>query len=639
MSFKLNASKAALIAVMALILTACGSSSEDSSDASTDQPVLSGSDAAEFVDGYPLPNCTGLDSDSCTYLGFDPAVDGFSFENWGTEPGNLGASDLIALFGRKNVCASGSGNSCVLYPAAKQWVEQVNEGMSGGRCEGMAVTAELIHGGYLEPSDFDPNATSTFDLTKDNPAVSNTIEYFWATQMVTPVQKEYQSYQKLQPSEIAEELAEGLQNETGYTLGIYSDAGGHAVTPFAVTDEGDLIAIHVYDNNYPGTVQRVMINPDSETWSYASGTTNPAKQSSGWEGGQGSIELTPMDVRLSTPFPAPFEDSKGGGKTSQLMLTSPDPNAQLGFDLTIGGTVYETSEPDAKIHLLPVGVGVRTVRSADGVMDGNWVSVTIDREVVGDFEASISLQGQQIDSIPVTMSIDDPGSPRVTVRAVADSNEAEPVSFEVARNGAVSVSAAPEANATVNVANGLNGANFDLPEGVSMSVDALDADGVSEIAYIDEEDGEVLGEFYLDDESDSGFVNEIETEFQLGEDGESGFFEYTEERVEAEEVDEDWIESVDEDSGNEDSGNEDSSTENSGIDDSSTEDSSTDNSGNEGSSTENSSTEDSGTDNSGIDDSGIDDASTDDASTDDASTENSGNEDSSTEDSSTEELE
>jgi hypothetical protein len=167
MSFRLKASQAALIAVMALILTACGSSSEDSSDASADQPVLSGTDIAEFANGYPLPNCTGQDPSSCTYPGFDPASDGFSFENWGLEAGELGASDLIALFGRKNVCASGSGDSCVLYPAAKQWVEQVNEGMSGGRCEGMAVTAELIHGGYLEPSDFDPNATSTFDLTKE----------------------------------------------------------------------------------------------------------------------------------------------------------------------------------------------------------------------------------------------------------------------------------------------------------------------------------------------------------------------------------------------------------------------------------------------------------------------------------------
>ena len=541
-----------LAAVMALVLTACGSSTQESAD----QPVLGDSEAVEFADSYPLPNCSGKDSSSCTYGGFDPALDGFSFENWGTESGALGASDLIALFGRKNVCASGSGNNCVLYPAAQQWVEQVNEGMSGGRCEGMAATAELIHGGYLAPSDFDPNATSTFDLTKDNPTVTNTIEYFWATQMVAPVQKEYQSSQKLQPSKIAAELAEGLLNEAGYTLGIYSDGGGHAVNPFAVTKEGDLIAIHVYDNNYPGKAQRVMIDPDSETWSYASGTTNPAEQSSGWSGGQGSIELTPMNVRLGTPFPAPFKDSKGGGKTSQLMLTSPDPSAQLGFSLTIDGTEYNTNDPDSKLRLPPVGVVVRTVRSAEGVMDGSWTMVTVDREQVGAFEATIALQGEQTASVPVTMSIDDPSSPRVTTRAFADSSDAEAVSFEVARDGAVNVSAAPEANATVNVANGLNGANFELFEGVSMRVDSLDDDGFSEITYIDDESGDVLGEFDLSDESDNGSVTEIEADFAIDEDG-TGSFEVTEEEVRAEEVDEDWIDLVEgsDEPGNDEPGN------------------------------------------------------------------------------------
>jgi hypothetical protein len=539
MNFKSVTARAALVAVMALVLTACGSNSKESAD----QAVIGNSDTVEFADGYPLPNCTGQDSSSCTYGGFNPEVDGFSFANWGSEAGALGASDLIALFGRKNVCASGSGDNCVLYPAAQQWVEQVNEGMSGGRCEGIAATAELIYGGYLEPSDFDPNATSTFDLTKDNPAVSNTIEYFWATQMVAPVQNAYQGSQKLQPSQIADELAKGLLNEAGYTLGIYSDLGGHALNPFAVTNEGDSIAIHVYDNNYPGTVQRVMIDPDLETWSYAAGTTNPAEQTTGWEGGQGTIELTPMDVRLGTPFPAPFKDSKRGGKTSQLMLTSPDPSAKLGISLTIDGTEYNTGDPDAKLRLPPVGVVVRTVRSAEGVMDGNWTIVTVDREQVGDFEATIALQGQPTESVPVTMSIDDPGSPRVTTRAFADSSDAEAVSFEVARDGAVNVSAAPEANATVNVANGLNGANFELFEGVSMRVDSLDDDGVSEVTYIDDETGEFLGEFDLSDESDNGSVTEIEADFTIDEDG-TGSFEVTEEEVRAEEVDENWIELV-----------------------------------------------------------------------------------------------
>ena len=580
MMMKPIAVRAALIAVTALILSACGSTTQDSSDSpeSADQTRLGGNGELAFANSHPLPNCAGQDPSSCTYVGFDPAVDGFSFENWGSEPGNLGASDLIALFGRKKVCASGSGSECVLYPAAKQWVEQINEALAGGRCEGMAVTSELIHGGYLDPSDFDPNATNTFDLTKDNPAVTSTIEYFWATQAVAPVQQAYQRYQKYQPSRIAAELVKGLQNGAGYTLGIYSPAGGHAVTPFAVTDEGDLIAIHVYDNNYPGTVQRIMIDPDSESWSYAMGSTNPQAPTGGWEGGIGTIELTPMVSRLGTPFPAPFEDKRRGAKTSQLMLTSPDPDAGLGVLLTIGDTVYDTR--DANVAL-PEGVSVRSIRGTEAVLGGNWLSMTIDREIVGGFEAAVAQQNEQAASIPITMSVDDPTSPRTTVRAAH--NDQSDVFFGVSPNGAVDVAATNQANAEINVANGLNSANFDLPEGVSMRVDSRDADGVSDITYFDSEDGEVIGEYPLDEESDSGFVTEIDAEFQPGEDGELGDFDVTEERVEAEEIDEDFIDSVeepfdpaselgDDDSGAEDSGSGDAGADDSGADDSGAED-------------------------------------------------------------------
>ncbi len=536
--------RAALLAVMALVLTACGSTTEESAD----QPALGGADVVEFDGSYPIPDCTGQDSDSCTYGGFDPAVDGFSFENWGA-PGDIGATELIALFGRKKVCASGSGGACVLYPGAQQWAEQINEALSGGHCEGMAVTAELIHGGYLEPSDFDPDAISTFDLTQDNPTVSSTIEYWWATQMVAPVQQAYQKTHSYQPSEIAANLAQGLLEGTGYTLGIYSPDGGHAVTPIAVTTEGDLKAIHVYDNNYPGTVQRINIDPRSETWSYAMGTTNPEAPTGGYEGGMGTIELTPMESRLGTPFPAPFEDTKGGGKTSQLLITSPNPDSRLGALLTIDGSVYDIGDPNVA---LPDGVNVRSTlgavpqaTSVPPALDGNWVSVIIDRDQVGAFKATLTQNEDQLEPIPVTMSIDDPLSPRVTLRAITDSSEAESASFEVALDGAVGINFDGVSNSEINVANGLNSANFPVPDGVSMSVDPRGADGGTVIDFIDEQDGEIIGEFDLSDESDGGYVTEIDAEFAVDEDG-NGFFEVTEEEAEAEEVDENWVDFAEE---------------------------------------------------------------------------------------------
>ena len=512
--------------------------------APTEQSVIADSkegSAGESSNSYGLPDCTGQDSGSCSYDGFNPAVDGFSFENWGGA-GNLGATDLIAMFGRKKVCASGTGNECVLYPAAQQWADQVNESMAGGHCEGMAVTSELIHGGYLAPSDFDPAAKTTFDLAQDNPVVSGTIEYWFATQNVEPVQRAYQAFQQKEPTQIAAELALGLQSGAGYTLGIYSPDGGHAVTPIAVTNEGDLIAIHVYDNNYPGTVQRIMIDPRSEQWSYGAGSTNPQAPTNGWEGGIGTIELTPMASRLQTPFPAPFTDKKGGGKTSQIMLTSPDPDARLGVLLTIDGKVYDTR--DASV-VLPAGVNIRSTVGSSPVLLGNWMSMTIDRDQVGPFAAEIARQGDETSPIPVTMSIDDPTSPRVTLRAIDDNQGA--MVFDVARDGALDLKVAAATSAAVNVANGLNGANFPLPGGVNMRVLPIE-NGVAEIGFFDEDD-RLIGKFPLSDESESGSVTEIQAEFQPGEDGEQGYFEVTEQEIAPEEVDEgelSWLKELNE---------------------------------------------------------------------------------------------
>ena len=540
------ATRAAFVAVLAFALTACGSTGQESAEvvAPTEQSVLADSkeDSADgSSDSYSLPDCTGQSSGSCSYAGFNPAVDGFSFENWGGA-GNLSAIDLIALFGRKKVCASGSGDKCVLYPAAQQWVDQINEAMSGGHCEGMAVTSELIHGGYLAPSDFDPEAETTFELELENPAVSSIIEYWFATQYLEPVQRAYQAFHEQEPTQIAAELALGLQNGAGYTMGIYSPDGGHSITPIAVTNEGDLIAIHVYDNNYPGTVQRIMIDPQSEQWSYGAGSTNPQAPTNGWEGGIGTIELTPMESRLQTPFPAPFTDKNGGGKTSQLLLTSPDPDARLGVLLTIDGKVYDTR--DARV-VLPAGVNVRSTVGSSPVLRGNWMSMTIDRDKVGPFAAEIARQDDETSPIPVTMSIDDPTSPRVTVRAIDDDKGA--IVFDVARDGALDLKVADATSAEVNVANGLNSASFPLPDGVNMRVLPFD-NGVAEIGFFDADD-RLIGEFPLPDESESGAVTEIQADFQPGEDGELGYFEVTEEEVAPEEVDEaelSWLKELNE---------------------------------------------------------------------------------------------
>ena len=511
-----------------MVLGACGSLE------SSTIGEKSGDEGGYDAGSYPLPGCSLEDPASCTFEGFDPSVDGFGFENWG-EPGALGATEMVALFGRDEVCANGGSADCALYPAAQQWVDQVNEAMSGGHCEGMAVLSRLIHDGGANLADFDPAAGSTFDLSRENPAVSRAIEYWWATQMVQPVQEAYQSYQKLEPSEIAARLAEGLGSGAGYTLGIYSSQGGHAVTPIAVTDEGDSIAIHVYDNNFPGTVQRIMVDPEAERWSYAMGSTNPQAETGGWEGGQGTIELTPMKSRIAKPFPSPFGDAEGGGKTSHIMVTSADRDAEFQVVLTVDGRLYDTRDPGVS---LPDGVHVRSVLGSSQLLAGNWSSITVDRAKVKTFSMALAAGEDENTTVPVTMSVDGGEIPRTTVRYewnLDPQGAHEPMTVDA--DGNVAIDFADMDGVEVNVSNGLNSANLPvsdamIADGLRLEVGALDGDGTSTIDF-ENEDGESLGEYELGDDSESGEVTEILAEF----DPESGEFEETMSEIDAVPVD------------------------------------------------------------------------------------------------------
>src|SRR5205823_10997946 len=71
--------------------------------------------------------------------GFRPEANGFGFENYGGEAGatNMTPADMRRMFGDQ-VCARLAGDTCDLIPPAQQFMDQTNQAMSGGHCEGMA---------------------------------------------------------------------------------------------------------------------------------------------------------------------------------------------------------------------------------------------------------------------------------------------------------------------------------------------------------------------------------------------------------------------------------------------------------------------------------------------------------------------
>ncbi|HEX8230974.1 MAG TPA: hypothetical protein VF826_16920 [Chloroflexia bacterium] len=252
-------------------------------------------------------------------LGFRPDNDGFRFENYGGDipVTNLTAADLRRMFGDE-ACASIQGEDCTLTPAGTQWMEQVNQSMSGGHCEGMAVLSNLLYTKKVNVADF--GGTSVPELQLDgNERLQREIAYWFTTQATQPAR---QGIVQQTPSGVLNTLMTafeaGPEGSETYAVGFYKRdmTGGHAVTPYAVEDRGNGIYwIMIYDNNYPQAARAIEVDTNADTWRY-SGSTNPSEPADEYEGDAESftLELAAIEPRLTTQF-CPFCEAPAGGRT------------------------------------------------------------------------------------------------------------------------------------------------------------------------------------------------------------------------------------------------------------------------------------------------------------------------------------
>ncbi len=250
-------------------------------------------------------------------LGFRPDYDGFSFPNYGGEPGivNLTSNDIWRMFGDQ-ACAYIDAGNCTLTPAGDQWMESVNEAMSGGHCEGMAVLSNLFYTKKLDVTEFGVNSTAEFQI-EGNELLQREIAYWFTTQATQPAR--FGIVQQT-PSGVVNTLlnafAAGPEGSETYAVGFYKRdrSGGHAVTPYAVEDRGGGIYwIMIYDNNYPGAARAIEVDTNADTWLY-SGSTNPAEPADDYEGDASTftLELAAIEPRLGVQD-CPFCDGSGVG--------------------------------------------------------------------------------------------------------------------------------------------------------------------------------------------------------------------------------------------------------------------------------------------------------------------------------------
>jgi hypothetical protein len=235
--------------------------------------------------------------------GFDPVTHAFSFENYGGDSGatNLTPVEMVRLFGDK-VCASKAGGACLLSPVAKQWMEEINQAMNGGHCEGMAVLSALMYTGKIKPADFGGAQVKDLQIA-GNEKLQREIAYWWATQTTQPTRG---AVLKGPPSAVVAFLADafkpGKSADITYSVGIYKrdGTGGHAVTPYAIEDKGGgIFAIMVYDNNFPNLPREILVDVNKNIWQYEA-SINPGVPAALYEGDADtkSLDLTPSAPRL-----------------------------------------------------------------------------------------------------------------------------------------------------------------------------------------------------------------------------------------------------------------------------------------------------------------------------------------------------
>ncbi len=313
---------ASVAAAAGLVLSACGGASIASAPAPT-QPLLSAGvtpvTGTEGGGGAQPP--AGGDGAIVADSGFHPEANGFSFENYGDEypEGDMTVEEARLMFGDA-VCSRFEGENCIPTPATTLWLQQMNEAMRGGHCEGMAVLSLAFSQGMESPGQY--GGDSAYSLSPSIPLLRR-ISYYWATQTLDQV---YNSTIRGAPTDILNTLI-GALNGGGeaYTIGIFQPGvGGHAVSPYAVADQGGGIYwILVYDNNYPGEEKYIEIDTNADTWTYSVAALNPAQDSAPWSGDAStfSLELTPVSIRddfMPCPFCAGESTGLGQGRVTNV---------------------------------------------------------------------------------------------------------------------------------------------------------------------------------------------------------------------------------------------------------------------------------------------------------------------------------
>lgn len=457
----------------------------------------------------------------CADSGMRPVTDGFSFENWGGPVAEdaVTLNTAAELFGVEAVCAEIQDDTCTPLPAAQQWVEMMNESIEGGRCEGMAVVSQRMTVGLNTPGELQEGATLVADLQRDAGIVGETISRWWVTQALTTVQNFNYEAQQLTPTQIAEQLVVAIRNQDGVTLGFYSNGSGHAVTPIAVAYRADgILEVLNYDNNYPGQITTVIIDPSTETWSYDMAATNADVEADIWSGSTGTMDFTLMSVREeANPAPWSADDQSGATKGSARITISTRGRSVPGALITVGSDTIDTRD------LSTVSNGIRVFPSRGSRGTGAIIEIPAGLDGV----KIVPVIGDLIDTtateIPILFAVDAPGSGSLLVRDTVDASDTsyDDFVYEVSTGDdfVSSVDVAPDGAVEAAYAFGEELVEALLEDGQDLDIVDPAGEEAIDVAVTDEDGTELFASSFDGVDDDGTEVTELDFNEDTGEMG------------------------------------------------------------------------------------------------------------------------
>jgi hypothetical protein len=441
-------------------------------------------------------HCTDLDAPElgegkmCIDNGFRIKTDDFSFSNWGrsTEAdANVTVQTLIDLFGHSAVCVDGPSTECIMRPTTVQKLEEWNNALAGGRCEGLATLSTRFLLKLDNPTTFVSTATRVADLQRGNLILDSTIVYWWATQFLTEVSDRAETSRTKSPLQLVDDLIQGLANGVGYTVGLYFESSGHSITPFAVTHRGDDFIIHVYDNNFPGVRKEIVVNGNTNSWTYAAARTQPDGSTIDWTGTMGTLELTPMSSRKG-PFECSFCSTSTTATDTVLTIASRDPAA--------AGYTFITTRDGQRIEASPDSVITTITGSTYDIskgLGGSLVTIHLPNTIT-DFDIEVRRGSSVIPAADVVVAIQRPKMANIQVsgdlaHTVVGSSSKNSTLIAV-RSDSTSVSAPTENSARLSIAAGGQLSRTELPRGHTLLIRQI-KDNAIEVAVKGENGSEI----------------------------------------------------------------------------------------------------------------------------------------------------